>query len=241
MDTVSFSEAGDAIGIAAAHVPAKKTKTPKTTPKVSPAHRGRTKSMSEEQPPPLTLDAAVPGVPAEVPAALLPEPLLDATEDRYTIFPIRHQDVWDRYKQHMSVIWMAEEIDLSKDMSHWEKLSDGERHFIKNIIGFFAGSDGIVMENLANRFMREVKWPEAADPFTYFIQAGAFHAPEEAEKQRARLQALGVQAQVTPREQSGGTVYRVRVGPFEKKDEADKMKTKLDSQTVESALVKVQR
>ncbi len=80
-----------------------------------------------------------------------------------------------------------------------------------------------------------------SDPFTYFIQAGAFHAPEEAEKQRARLQALGVQAQVTPREQSGGTVYRVRVGPFEKKDEADKMKTKLDSQTVESALVKVQR
>ena len=173
MDTVSFSEAGDAIGTAAAHVPTntKKTKTPRTTPrttpKTSPAHRARTKSMSEDQPPPLTLDAAP--VLAEVPAALLPEPLLDETEDRYTIFPIRHQDVWDRYKQHMSVIWMAEEIDLSKDMSHWEKLSDGERHFIKNIIGFFAGSDGIVMENLANRFMREVKWPEAK--FFYTCQA----------------------------------------------------------------------
>jgi ribonucleotide reductase beta subunit family protein with ferritin-like domain len=69
----------------------------------------------------------------------------------------------------MSVIWMAEEIDLSKDMAHWEKLADGERHFIKNIIGFFAGSDGIVMENLANRFMREVKWPEAK--FFYTCQA----------------------------------------------------------------------
>ena len=175
MDSVTFSQAGDAIGTAAAHVPAKKTKTPRTTPKVSPAHKARTKSMSEEQPPPLTLDAtAAPvGIPApeaqtEAPA-LLPEPLLDATEDRFTIFPIRHQDVWDRYKQHMSVIWMAEEIDLSKDMAHWEKLSDGERHFIKNIIGFFAGSDGIVMENLANRFMREVKWPEAK--FFYTCQA----------------------------------------------------------------------
>ena len=177
MDSVTFSQAGDAIGTAAAHVPAKKAKTPRTTPKVSPAHKARTKSMSEEQPPPLTLDATA--APVSIPApeaqtqaeapALLPEPLLDATEDRFTIFPIRHQDVWDRYKQHMSVIWMAEEIDLSKDMAHWEKLSDGERHFIKNIIGFFAGSDGIVMENLANRFMREVKWPEAK--FFYTCQA----------------------------------------------------------------------
>ena len=65
------------------------------------------------------------------------------------------------YKNHMAVFWTAEEIDLSKDMKDWEKLSDGERHFIKNILGFFAGSDGIVMENLATRFMREVQWPEA--------------------------------------------------------------------------------
>ena len=179
MDSVTFSQAGDAIGTAAAHVPVttKKTKTPRTTPKTSPTHKARTKSMSEEQPPPLTLDAtpaSILAAEAPVPVAVasltaLPEPLLDATEDRFTIFPIRHQDVWDRYKQHMSVIWMAEEIDLSKDMAHWEKLADGERHFIKNIIGFFAGSDGIVMENLANRFMREVKWPEAK--FFYTCQA----------------------------------------------------------------------
>jgi ribonucleoside-diphosphate reductase beta chain len=61
----------------------------------------------------------------------------------------------------MAVFWTPEEIDLSKDMAHWEKLNDGERHFIKHILGFFAGSDGIVMENLATRFTREVQWPEA--------------------------------------------------------------------------------
>jgi ribonucleoside-diphosphate reductase beta chain len=61
----------------------------------------------------------------------------------------------------MAVFWTPEEIDLSKDMKDWEKLNDNERHFIKNILGFFAGSDGIVMENLATRFTREVQWPEA--------------------------------------------------------------------------------
>jgi ribonucleoside-diphosphate reductase beta chain len=65
-------------------------------------------------------------------------------------------------------MWFAEEVDLSKDMKDWEKLTDDERYFIKNIIGFFAGSDGIVMENLATRFTREVQWPEAK--FFYAIQ-----------------------------------------------------------------------
>lgn len=91
----------------------------------------------------------------------IPEPLLTVSNDRFVIFPIRHPDIWEKYKQHMAVFWTPEEIDLSKDMAHWEKLSDGERYFIKNILGFFAGSDGIVMENLATRFMREVQWPEA--------------------------------------------------------------------------------
>jgi ribonucleotide reductase beta subunit family protein with ferritin-like domain len=91
----------------------------------------------------------------------VPEPLLTPSEDRFVLFPIRHPDIWEKYKQHMSVFWTAEEIDLSKDMAHWVTLTDNERHFIKNILGFFAGSDGIVMENLATRFMREVQWPEA--------------------------------------------------------------------------------
>lgn len=99
--------------------------------------------------------------PAEQPT-LLPEPLLEDSEDRFVIFPIRHPDIWTKYKQHQAVHWTPEEIDLSKDMKDWtEKLNDNERHFIKNILGFFAGSDGIVMENLATRFSREVQWPEA--------------------------------------------------------------------------------
>lgn len=97
----------------------------------------------------------------ETPPPPMPEPILRASEDRFVIFPIKHQDVWAKYKQHMAVFWTPEEIDLSKDMAHWEKLGDNERHFIKHILGFFAGSDGIVMENLASRFMREIQIPEA--------------------------------------------------------------------------------
>ena len=90
-----------------------------------------------------------------------PEPLLSANDDRFVIFPIDHHDLWKKYKNHIAVFWTPEEIDLSKDMKDWERLNDKERHFIKNILGFFAGSDGIVMENLATRFTREVQWPEA--------------------------------------------------------------------------------
>jgi ribonucleoside-diphosphate reductase beta chain len=92
---------------------------------------------------------------------LLREPILTESADRFVVFPSQHPDLWEKYKQHMAVFWTPEEIDLSKDMAHWEKLSDNERHFIKHILGFFAGSDGIVMENLATRFMKEVQWPEA--------------------------------------------------------------------------------
>jgi cell division protein FtsN len=81
----------------------------------------------------------------------------------------------------------------------------------------------------------------SADPFNYFIQAGAFRTPEDAEQQRAKLSLMGFQAKVTEREQSGRTVYRVRLGPFDKKDEADKVKEKLDGNSVETALVRVQR
>ena len=80
-----------------------------------------------------------------------------------------------------------------------------------------------------------------ADPFTYFIQAGAFRTPEDAEQQRARLLLLGMQAKVSEREQAGRTVYRVRLGPFNKKDDADKAKERLDNNSIETALVRVQR
>jgi ribonucleotide reductase beta subunit family protein with ferritin-like domain len=119
------------------------TKSPQVRPR-------RKSSAADKELPPLALDTKP-----------VIEPMLDANEDRFVIFPIKHHDIWAKYKQHMAVFWTPEEIDLSKDMAHWEKLTDNERHFIKNILGFFAGSDGIVMENLATRFSREVQIPEA--------------------------------------------------------------------------------
>lgn len=80
-----------------------------------------------------------------------------------------------------------------------------------------------------------------ADPFMYFVQAGAFRTNEDAEAQRAKLSLMGVEARVTEREQAGRTVYRVRAGPFNKKDDADRLKERLDSGGLESALVRVQR
>lgn len=96
------------------------------------------------------------------------EPLLLANPNRFVIFPIQHADIWKMYKDHVSVFWRPEELDLSKDMKDWVKLQPGEQHFIKRILGFFAGSDGIVMENLAQRFMTEIQVPEAK--FFYGIQ-----------------------------------------------------------------------
>lgn len=81
----------------------------------------------------------------------------------------------------------------------------------------------------------------SADPFVYFVQAGAYRTPEDAEAQRAKLSLMGVEARVTEREQAGRTVYRVRAGPFNKKDDADRLKERLDSGGLESALVRVQR
>jgi cell division protein FtsN len=81
----------------------------------------------------------------------------------------------------------------------------------------------------------------AADPFFYFVQAGAFRTPEDAEAQRAKLSLMGIDAKVTEREQSGRQVFRVRVGPFDKREDADRQKEKLESGGVETALVRVQR
>jgi len=81
----------------------------------------------------------------------------------------------------------------------------------------------------------------SGDPFIYFVQAGAFRTPEDAEAQRAKLSLMGIEAKVTEREQSGRQVFRVRVGPFEKKEEADRQKEKLESGGFETALVRVQR
>ena len=75
------------------------------------------------------------------------EPLLEENPNRFVLFPIEHHDVWGMYKKMFDCMWRAEEIDFSKDMAHWEKLSEKEQHFIKMILAFFAASDGIVLEN----------------------------------------------------------------------------------------------
>lgn len=94
------------------------------------------------------------------------ELLLREEDARYVLFPIRHLDIWQAYKRAKASFWTAEEIDLNKDLKDWEKLKPEERHFISHILGFFAGSDGIVVENLGLRFMNEVTVLEAR----YFYQ-----------------------------------------------------------------------
>jgi len=80
---------------------------------------------------------------------------------RFVLFPIQYDKVWEMYKKAEASFWTAEEIDLSRDLIDWETLSSDEQFFIKNILAFFAGSDGIVLENLASRFLREIQIPEA--------------------------------------------------------------------------------
>ncbi len=90
-----------------------------------------------------------------------PEPILTENKDRFVLFPIQYTDIWKMYKQAEASFWTAEEIDLGNDMADWERLSPDEKHFIKHVLAFFAASDGIVNENLAVNFIREVQIPEA--------------------------------------------------------------------------------
>lgn len=90
------------------------------------------------------------------------EPILIENPDRFVLFPIKHMDLWEMYKMAEMSFWTAEEIDLAQDLHDWEnKLNDNERHYIKYILAFFAASDGIVNENLAVNFLKEVQYPEA--------------------------------------------------------------------------------
>ena len=90
------------------------------------------------------------------------EPILAENKDRFVIFPIQHHDIWDLYKKQEACFWTAEEIDLHQDITDWNtKSNDDERYFIKHILAFFAASDGIVNENLAENFVSEVQYSEA--------------------------------------------------------------------------------
>ena len=103
-------------------------------------------------------------------------PLLTENPNRYVMFPIQDIDIWNSYKKQMDCFWRAEEIDFSKDMAHWEKLNDNERMFIKMILAFFAASDGIVLENLAQRFMSDVQLPEARAAYGFQIMIENIHS-----------------------------------------------------------------
>ncbi len=96
------------------------------------------------------------------------EKILTENPGRFVFFPIEHNDIWEFYKQHQAAFWTAEEVDLTNDIRDWENLTDNEKYFIKNVLSFFAASDGIVNENLAENFYREVQYPEAK--FFYGIQ-----------------------------------------------------------------------
>ncbi len=105
------------------------------------------------------------------------EPILQENTNRFVLFPIQHNDIWSFYKKAEASFWTAEEIDLSSDLIDWDsKLNDDERHFIKHVLAFFAASDGIVNENLAQNFLSEVQYTEAKFFYGFQLAAENIHS-----------------------------------------------------------------
>ncbi len=105
------------------------------------------------------------------------EPILKENPNRFVLFPIQHDDIWEMYKTQQAMIWTAEELDLEQDIVDWEeKLTDDERHFIKHVLAFFAASDGIVNENLAENFVKEVQYTEAKFFYGFQIMMENVHS-----------------------------------------------------------------
>jgi len=105
------------------------------------------------------------------------EPILEENPQRFVLFPIKHDDIWKFYKKSEASFWTAEEIDLQSDLTDWdEKLTDDERHFIKHVLAFFAASDGIVNENLAENFVNEVQYTEAKFFYGFQIMMENIHS-----------------------------------------------------------------
>ena len=105
------------------------------------------------------------------------EPILQENKNRFVIFPIKHHDIWNWYKKMEASFWTAEEIDLHQDLSDWNtKLNDDEKYFIKHILAFFAASDGIVNENLAENFVNEVQYAEAKFFYGFQIMMENIHS-----------------------------------------------------------------
>ena len=105
------------------------------------------------------------------------EPILQENKNRFVIFPIKHHDIWEWYKKMEASFWTAEEIDLHQDLNDWNtKLSKDEKYFIKHILAFFAASDGIVNENLAENFVNEVQYSEAKFFYGFQIMMENIHS-----------------------------------------------------------------
>ena len=104
------------------------------------------------------------------------ERILTENKDRFVLFPIVHHDIWKFYKQAEASFWTAEEIDLSQDLRDWQNLNDNERHFITHVLAFFAASDGIVNENLAEHFVGEVQYTEAKFFYGFQITIENIHS-----------------------------------------------------------------
>jgi ribonucleoside-diphosphate reductase subunit M2 len=104
------------------------------------------------------------------------EPLLKADDSRYVMFPIKDNDIWKMYKKSVDSFWVVQEVDLSKDLGDWKTLSDDEKHFISMVLAFFAASDGLVLENLAVRFMGDVQMAEARAFYGFQIAIENIHS-----------------------------------------------------------------
>ncbi|NDA98490.1 MAG: ribonucleoside-diphosphate reductase, partial [Flavobacteriia bacterium] len=105
------------------------------------------------------------------------EPILESNNSRFVLFPIQHDDIWSFYKKAEASFWTAEEIDLEADITDWEnKLTNDERHFVKHVLAFFAASDGIVNENLAEHFLSEVQYTEAKFFYGFQITIENIHS-----------------------------------------------------------------
>ncbi len=105
------------------------------------------------------------------------EHILQENKERFVMFPLKYHDIWEKYKTAEHSFWTAEEIDLVQDLADWnEKLNDDEKHYIKNVLAFFAASDGIVNENLAENFLKEVQYPEAKSFYGFQITIENIHS-----------------------------------------------------------------
>ena len=112
----------------------------------------------------------------DVMKSLEEEPILKENKNRFVLYPIEHHDIWDFYKKAEASFWTAEEIDLSQDLTHWEKMTENERYFISHVLAFFAASDGIVNENLAENFISAAQYTEAKFFYGFQIAVENIHS-----------------------------------------------------------------